>query len=104
MLKRLKKKARKPKRTASNPSSDPNRRARQLMDEHMAKVEAAEPPWNGTPPVDVKAIISAHMAKLGAKGGRVGGKRRLETMTETQRKQIAKKAAVARWSGRKKGV
>jgi hypothetical protein len=73
------------------------------MDEHMARVEAAEPPWNETPS-DVKAIISAHMAKLGAKGGRIGGKRRLETMTEAQRKQVAKKAADARWSGRKKGI
>jgi hypothetical protein len=37
------------------------------------------------------------MAKLGAKGGRIGGKRRLETMTYEQRSAIALKAVRARW-------
>jgi len=37
------------------------------------------------------------MAEMGRKGGKIGGKRRLETMTATQRKRIAKKAAQARW-------
>jgi len=44
------------------------------------------------------AQISLVMAELGRKGGKIGGKRRLETMTEKQRKSIAKKAAQARWS------
>ena len=38
------------------------------------------------------------MRDMGAKGGRIGGKRRLETMTDAQRTRIAKKAANARWS------
>ena len=42
--------------------------------------------------------ISEHMAKIGRKGGQIGGKRRLETMTAAKRKQIAKKAAAARWA------
>jgi len=42
------------------------------------------------------------MAELGRKGGKVGGKRRLETMTATQRKAVARKAAQARWDRRGK--
>lgn len=46
--------------------------------------------------------ISVFMAGIGQKGGRIGGKRRLETMTAEQRKQSAKKAARARWLKMKK--
>jgi hypothetical protein len=42
--------------------------------------------------------ISRVMAEMGRKGGRIGGKRRLETMTKAQRSRIAAKAARARWS------
>jgi hypothetical protein len=41
------------------------------------------------------------MSKLGAKGGKVGGKRRLETMTQDERSAIASKAARAMWAKRK---
>jgi hypothetical protein len=37
------------------------------------------------------------MAEFGRKGGRIGGKRRLETMTSQERSKIAKKAARVRW-------
>jgi hypothetical protein len=47
--------------------------------------------------LDFQTQLSAHMAKLGAKGGRIGGKRRLETMTYEQRSAIALKAVRARW-------
>lgn len=49
-----------------------------------------------TPPT--KAQISMFMARLGRKGGKVGGKRRLETMTPAQRSDVARKAAEARWA------
>jgi hypothetical protein len=45
--------------------------------------------------------LSAYMAKLGAKGGKIGGKRRLETMSAAQRRSTALKAARARWGKRK---
>ena len=48
-----------------------------------------------------KELLSEHMRKLGAKGGKVGGKRRMETMTDEQRSESAKKAAQARWSAQK---
>jgi len=42
------------------------------------------------------------MAEMGRKGGQIGGKRRLETMTPDQRSKAALNAARARWSKRKK--
>lgn len=39
--------------------------------------------------------------KQGARGGKIGGKRRLETMTPEQRSAIAKKAATASVKARK---
>jgi len=37
------------------------------------------------------------MSEIGRKGGQIGGKRRLKTMTKEQRQQVAAKAARARW-------
>ena len=37
------------------------------------------------------------MAKLGAKGGKVSGAKRMENLSDRKRKEIAKKAAAARW-------
>ncbi len=45
--------------------------------------------------------LSAYMAAMGRKGGQIGGKRRLVTMTAAQRKKVAAKAAKARWGGKK---
>ena len=48
------------------------------------------------------AAVSKVMAEMGRKGGKIGGKRSLETMTASARKRRAKKAASARWRGAKK--
>jgi hypothetical protein len=37
------------------------------------------------------------MTKMGKKGGKIGGKRRLVTLTPERRKAIAQKAANTRW-------
>jgi hypothetical protein len=42
-----------------------------------------------------KALLSEIMAELGRKGGKVGGKRSLETMTAAERSARAKKASLA---------
>jgi len=65
--------------------------AKRVFDEAISRVEDA-------PPAPDSATISRVMAAMGARGGKIGGKRRLETMTDTQRSRIAKKAAKARWS------
>jgi len=45
-----------------------------------------------------KEQLSAYMAKLGAKGGKMSGAKRMENLSATTRKAIAKKAAAARWN------
>ena len=67
--------------------SDPNEWARQLVRESTEE-QAPEP----TPDE-----ISRVMAVLGRKVGKIGGKRRLETMTSEERSQAAMKAAQIRW-------
>lgn len=42
-------------------------------------------------------LLSQVMSEMGRKGGKIGGKRRLTTMTAVQRKKAASKAAKARW-------
>ena len=42
-----------------------------------------------------KALLSEMMAELGRKGGKIGGKRSLETMTPEERSARAKKASLA---------
>lgn len=47
-------------------------------------------------------LLSQVMAEMGRRGGRIGGKRRLETLSDERRKEIASQAAKARWSAVKK--
>jgi hypothetical protein len=42
--------------------------------------------------------ISRVMAAMGRRGGQIGGKRRLTTMTADERREVARKAAQARWT------
>lgn len=80
MPKRLK------KATKKGPTpKDVNQWARHLVDLTTEPVE----------PTD--AEVSKVMAALGRRGGKIGGKRRLETMTSEERSAVALKAARARW-------
>jgi hypothetical protein len=47
-------------------------------------------------------VVQQVMREMGSKGGKIGGKRRMETMTDEQRRRSARKAAKARWSKVKK--
>jgi len=49
-----------------------------------------------------KSTVSEVMREMGARGGKIGGKRRLQTMTPEERKKSASKAAKARWSKKAK--
>jgi hypothetical protein len=53
------------------------------------------------PPKVSTSDISRVMAAMGRRGGKIGGKRRLTTMTAEQRRTVAQKAAQARWSKEK---
>lgn len=63
----------------------------------QTKVEPAEVVIIAQETKPSKYDISRVMAEMGRKGGQIGGKRRLETMTAAQRKRSAIKAAKARW-------
>ncbi len=84
-----------PKRTSK--PSDVNQAAHLMVER-----STAEPDPQPTSPS--KSEISLFMAAMGRKGGLIGGKRRLETMTEAQRKKAAKKAAKARWGKPRRGA
>ena len=53
-----------------------------------------------------RAIFREIMREIGAKGGKIGGKRSLETMTPEERSARAKKAAMAaakKWTAERLG-
>jgi hypothetical protein len=76
-----------PKRTSKTPKLNTIQNARRVF---LESVEATE--------TVSLSIVSQVMSEMGRKGGRIGGKRRLETMTDLQRSRVAKKAAKARWA------
>jgi hypothetical protein len=80
-----------PKRTRSTEKLDTVQNARRVFLEAVESTETVE-----------LTIVQQVMRDMGAKGGRIGGKRRLETMTDEQRKRSARKAAKARWAKAKK--
>jgi hypothetical protein len=45
--------------------------------------------------------IRAYLSRLGKKGGRISGARRLTNLTPKQRTTIARTAARARWNAKK---
>ena len=79
-----------PKRNKHKRPNDVNQFARRPVMLSTSKQEGIiKPP--------TKAQISLLMAELGRKGGKRGGKRRLETMTSEERSDAARNAALARW-------
>ena len=48
-----------------------------------------------------RSLRSQILSELGREGGKIGGKRRAESMTPEQRRRSARKAARARWANRK---
>lgn len=53
------------------------------------------------PPRVSKSDISRVMSAMGRKGGKLGGKRRMVTMTAEQRREVALNAAQTRWAKHK---
>jgi len=80
-----------PKRTRNTPKLDTVQNARRVFLEAVESTETVS-----------LTVVQQVMREMGAKGGRIGGKRRLETMTDEQRRRSAKKAAKARWEKTKK--
>jgi len=75
---------------------DPNQLAAWTVAVSTGQVPAPEP---ARPKITTPASatnISEYMAAIGRKGGQIGGKRRLKTMTKAQRSRVAAKAANVR--------
>jgi hypothetical protein len=72
---------------------DPNQLAKWIVEQSTS--EAPKPVE--APPAAPVVNLSEYMAAIGRKGGQIGGKRRLKTMTKEQRRKVAAKAARARW-------
>lgn len=72
---------------------DPNQLAKWIVDQSTS--EASQPEAKAAPAAPVN--LSEYMASIGRKGGQIGGKRRLKTMTKAARSKVAAKAARARW-------
>ena len=53
------------------------------------------------PPKVSRSEISLVMSAMGRKGGAIGGKRRLVTITPEERREAAIKAAQSRWAKRR---
>ncbi len=64
----------------------------------QATEEAPEPVADD--PVDDKPEKNAAAVELGRRGGLVGGKARAAKLSPERRREIAKKAAAARWADR----
>lgn len=69
-----------------------------MLAEHMARAEAEQ---EQAAPLDFTAQYKAHMAKLGSKGGKISGAKRMEMPVE-ERRRIASLAARAMWEKRKR--
>ena len=77
----------------------PKRISKKLKDSNQ--IAAAVVALSTEEPNDLdKALLSHVMSQMGRKGGKIGGKRSLETMTPAERKKRAKKAAKTRWAKR----
>ena len=76
-----------PKRTRNTQELDTVQNARRVFLEAVESTETVQ-----------LTVVQQVMREMGAKGGKIGGKRRLETMTDEQRRRSARKAAKARWA------
>jgi hypothetical protein len=82
-----------PKRSSTKQSrkriTDENQFAKAILDFIIEETESEPKPVKEKDPL---------AAELGRRGGLKGGKARAEKLSATKRKQIAKKAAKARWN------
>ena len=89
-----------PKRISTRPS-DVNQAAFQMVRKITGTEEVSVSPVAPKKRAKRAAVsdsdISRVMAAMGRRGGKIGGKRRLTTMTAEERKDVARKAAQTRW-------
>lgn len=79
---------------------DPSQLAKWIVDQSTSETPEPTPATPKGIDLAFSANISEYMAAIGRKGGQIGGKRRLKTMTKAERSKVAAKAAKARWKKR----
>jgi hypothetical protein len=92
----------KPIKQAKRPR-DVNQWAHQMVEESTREPVANTPTSRETVNITASptaAQISAFMSEMGRKGGRISGERRLINLTAERRREIALKAARARWGAK----
>jgi hypothetical protein len=75
---------------------DFSQNAKRILDEAISRSEP------NLELVVSQSTISFVMAQMGRKGGKIGGKRRMETLTPERRQEIGRQAALKRWGIKKK--
>ena len=75
---------------SSTPKLDTVQNARRVV---LASIEQTEIEFS---------IVHQVMSAMGRKGGKIGGKRRLETLSDNRRSEIASQAAKTRWANKPK--
>lgn len=83
-------------------SRDVNQAAFQMVQRSTSELKAGDKPEIIKPRNPSKWEISRVMSAMGRKGGKIGGKRRMETMTAEERQKVAAKAAKTRWAKHRK--
>lgn len=78
----------------------PKRISRKLKDSNQIAAAVVALSTMEEPHLD-SSLLSRVMAEMGRKGGKIGGKRSLETMSSAERKKRAQKAANTRWKPKK---
>jgi hypothetical protein len=78
-------------RRSSKLPEDPNQRAFEIVRQHTGGEEQPTP-----------QTVSEYLAEIGRKGGLKGGKARAKKLSRKRRSDIARKAAIAKWSKTKK--
>jgi hypothetical protein len=81
----------------------PKRISKKLKDSNQIATAVVVLSTSDEPTTDA-ATLSRVMAEMGRKGGKIGGKRSLRTMSALERKQRAKKAANARWNNKNTNI
>jgi hypothetical protein len=83
------------RRSSKKLPKDPNKLALEIV--RLSTEEPGEPEQLTKTDIPKRSPISEYLAEIGRKGGLKGGKARAEKLSAKKRKEIAQKAAKARW-------
>ncbi len=86
-----------PKRVKQNRTSPRRTDDVKEITHKLVDLSTRETDNGGSKNTSIPRSVSQYMAQIGRKGGQIGGKQRLNTMSAAERHEVAQKAAKARW-------